>query len=338
MMPISLGQLASQFDCELRGDPDVQIASVASLRNARPGDLSFLSGAAFKPQLATTRAAAVILRAADAESCPTASLINDNPYACYARIATALYPPPAIKAGVHASAVIAPGASVAASAEIAANAFVGARSSIGENSFIGPGCMIGEDCVIGGNGRMLANVTVVRRATVGERFLFHPGVVIGSDGFGNAMTPAGWVKVPQLGGVRIGNDVEIGANTAIDLGALDDTVIGDGVRIDNLVHIAHNVKIGAHTAIAGQCGFSGSVVVGQRCMFGGQAAVAGHISISDDVIVNGRGMITKDLTQPGVYGSGFPSEPVKEWNRTVARVRRLQHLIDRVSRLEKGES
>lgn len=338
LVPISLGQLASRFDCELRGDADVQIASVASLHNAGPGALSFLSGAAFKPHLATTRASAVILRAADAESCPTASLINENPYACYARIAAALYPAPAIVAGVHPSAVIAPGASIAATAQIDANVFVGERSSVGANTYIGPNCVIGEDCVIGGNGRMLGNVNVVRRVTLGERFLLHPGVVIGSDGFGNAMTPAGWVKVPQLGGVRIGNDVEIGANSAIDLGALEDTVIGDGVRIDNLVHIAHNVKIGAHTAIAGQCGFAGSVVVGQRCMFGGQCGVAGHVSICDDVIVNGQGMVTKNVTVAGVYGSGFPAEPVKEWNRMVARFRRLPKLIERVTRLEKGES
>ena len=337
-MPISLGELARQFDCKLLGDADTQVASVASLRSAGPDALSFLSGAAFKSQLFATRAAAVILRAADADDCPTASLVHNNPYACYARIAAFLYPPPALEPGVHASAHVAASATISPSAQIAASVSVGERSTVGDNTYIGPGCVIGPDCVVGGNGRMLPNVTLVRKVTLGDRFILHSGVVVGSDGFGNAMTPEGWVKVPQLGGVRIGDDVEIGANSAIDLGALDDTVIEDGVRIDNLVHVAHNVRIGAHTAIAGQCGFSGSVVIGKRCMFGGQGGVAGHVTICDDVIVNGRGMVTKDIRQPGIYGSGFPAEPVKDWNRMVARFRRLEKLTERVSRLEKGES
>ena len=337
-MAISLGELATQFGCELNGDADTQIQGVSSLHNATDGSLSFLSGDAFKKQLASTRAAAVILRARDADDCPTACLINDNPYACYARIAAFLNPPAAVEPGVHQSADVSPTASVAASAQIAAHVSIGERTSIGENTYIGPGCVIGSDCEIGANGRMLANVTVVRDASIGERFLFHPGTVIGSDGFGNAMTPEGWVKVPQLGGIRIGDDVEIGANCALDLGALGDTVIESGVRIDNLVHIAHNVRVGEHTAIAGQCGFSGSVVVGKRCMFGGQSAFAGHIEICDDVIVLGKGMVTKSITEPGTYGTGIPALPVKEWGRLVARVRRLGTLIERVSKLEKGES
>ncbi len=337
-MATSLGELASRFGCDLQGDADVQIASVASLSNAGAGSLSFLSGSAFKKQLASTKAAAVILRAADADDCPTACLINDNPYACYARIAAALHPPPAVEPGVNSLAYVAPTAIVAASAQVAAHASIGDRATIGENTYVGPGCVIGADCVIGGNGKLLANVTVVRNVIIGERIIVHPGVVLGSDGFGNAMTPEGWVKVPQLGGVHIGDDVEIGANSAIDLGALEDTVIEDGVRIDNLVHIAHTVKIGAHTAIAGQCGFSGSVVVGKRCMFGGQAATAGHVTICDDVIVHGQGRVTKDITEPGVYGSGFPSEPAKEWNKKAARFRRLSNLIKRVDDLEKDKS
>lgn len=337
-MAISLGELASRFDCELRGDADTEIHQVASLNTATPNSLGFLSSDGFKRQLAQTKAAAVVLRAADVDDCPTDCLINENPYACYARIASFLNPPPTVEAGVHASADVSPTASVAASAQIAAHVSIGDRSTIGENTYIGPGCVIGSDCEIGANGRMLANVTVVRDAKLGERFLVHPGTVIGSDGFGNAMTPEGWVKVPQLGGIRIGNDVEIGANCTFDLGALGDTVIENGVKIDNLVHIAHNVRIGEHTAIAGQCGFSGSLVIGKRCMFGGQSAVAGHIEICDDVIVFGKGMITKSITEPGTYGTGIPALPVKEWGRMVARVRRLGSLIERVSKLEKGES
>ncbi len=337
-MPVSLGELARQFDCKLLGDADVQIASVASLGNAASDSLSFLSGAAFKTQLATTRAAAVILRASDAKDCPTASLVHDNPYACYARVAGFLYPPPAVEPGIHPTAVVSPSARISPSAEISAHVFVGDRSTIGDHTFIGPGSVVGPDCVIGDNCRLLANINIVRKVTIGSRVILHPGAVIGSDGFGNAMTAEGWVKVPQLGGVLIGNDVEIGANTAIDLGALENTVIDDGVRIDNLVHIAHNVRIGAHTAIAGQCGFSGSATVGKRCMFAGQSGVAGHLTICDDVILNGRGLITKSIDEPGIYSCAFPSEPVNEWNRMVARFRRLGNLIERVSKLEKRES
>lgn len=171
---------------------------------------------------------------------------------------------------------------------------------------------------------------------MGVRCILHPGVVIGTDGFGNAMTPEGWVKVPQLGGVRVGDDVEIGANTAIDCGSIDDTVIEDGVRIDNLVHIAHNVRVGEHTAIAAKCCFAGSVTIGKRCMFSGNSGSTGHVTICDDVIVSILGMITKDITEPGVYASSWPAEPVRDWNRNVARVRRLGSLNDRVKRLEKA--
>ncbi|MGI9272871.1 MAG: UDP-3-O-(3-hydroxymyristoyl)glucosamine N-acyltransferase [Woeseiaceae bacterium] len=337
-MAISLGDIATRFGCELNGDANVQIATVASLSNADSNSLSFLSSSSFKQQLATTKAAAVILRAADAADCPTACLVHENPYACYARVAAELHPVPALQPGVDKFASVSGTANVAPSAQISAFVSIGDRTTIGENTYIGPGCVIGSDCEIGANGRMLANVTVVRDATVGERFLFHPGTVIGCDGFGNAMTSEGWVKVPQLGRIRIGNDVEIGANCTLDLGALDDTIIDDGVRIDNLVHIAHNVRVGEHTAIAGQCGFSGSVVIGKRCMFGGQSAVAGHIEMCDDVIVLGKGMITKSIKEPGTYGTGIPAQPVKEWGRMVARVRRLGGLIERVSKLEKDES
>jgi len=336
-MAISLGELATQFACELHGDADVQIHGAASLGNADANSLSFLSSPAFKQQLAATTAAAVILRAGDVDDCPTACLVNDNPYACYARIAAVLHPSPAIEAGIHELASVSPTATVASSAQIAAHVSIGDRTTIGDNTYIGPGCVIGPDCAIGANGRLLANVTVVRNAVVGERCLFHPGVVVGSDGFGNAMTAEGWVKVPQLGGIRIGDDVEIGANCTLDLGALDDTVIEDGVRLDNMVHIAHNVRIGAHTAIAAQCGFGGSAVIGKRCMFAGHSGSVGHVTVCDDVILSGQGMITKNIAEPGIYASSFAAEPAREWNRKVARFRRLDKLIERVSKLEKGD-
>lgn len=337
-MATSLGELASRFGCELRGDADVKVSDVASLQGASPTSLSFLSGDAFKQQLAETSAAAVVLRAKDADDCPTACLIHDNPYACYALIAAHLHPAPAIEPGVHERAVVAESATVSSSAQVEALATICDGAIVGDGCYIGPGSVVGPGCEVGEASRLVANVTLARNVVIGARALIHPGTVIGCDGFGNAMTPEGWVKVPQLGRAVIGDDVEIGANCSIDLGALGDTVIENGVRIDNLVHIAHNVKIGEHTAIAGQCGFAGSAVVGKRCMFGGQAGMVGHISICDDVIIWGKGMVTKSITKPGAYGSGFPSEPAKDWNRKVARFRRLGKLIERVTKLENDKS
>ena len=335
-MPIKLGELAAQFDCELVGDPDRIIDNVAGLQNAGPKSLSFLSNPKFRSQLAGTQAAAIVLRAEDVDDSPTASLVSDNPYADYARMAAVIHPPPRYAPGVDASAVVSATAEISPTAHIAANASIGDRSTIGDNVYVGPGSVIGPGCSVGDDCRLIANVTLVRDVTLGLRGMVHPGVVIGADGFGNAMTPDGWVKVPQLGGVRIGNDVEIGANTTVDCGAIEDTVIEDGVRIDNLCHIGHNVHIGAHTAVAGMSGVSGSARIGKRCMLAGQSGVVGHIKICDDVVVSGKAVISKDITEPGVYASTFTAEPVGEWNRKVARFRRLGQLIERVSKLEKA--
>ncbi len=335
-MPISLGELATSFACELIGDPDVVVDDVASLFNAGPSSLSFLSNPAHMQQLSSTKAAVVILCADDAGESPTASLVNENPYACYARIAAVIHPAPSYEPGVHESAVIATTAKIAASAHIAPNAVIGDRSIIGENVFVGPGSVVGPDCVIADDCKLIANVTLTRSVRIGVRGIVHPGAVIASDGFGNAKTPDGWVKVPQLGGVIIGNDVEIGANTTIDCGALDDTIIEDGVRIDNLCMIAHNVRIGAHTAMASMTGIAGSTVIGKRCLFAGKAGAVGHVTLCDDVVVSGKGMITKDIKEPGVYAASFPAEKVSDWNRNVARFRRIDTLINRINRLEKA--
>ena len=337
-MPISLGELATRFGCDLDGDPDIVVNAVASLTSAGPGNISFLSNPALKQQLSSTQAAAVILRADDAADCPVASLISDNPYAIFARMAAQLHPLPVPVAGVHKSAVVDASARVAASAQIDALAFVGERTVIGENVYVGPGCVVGADCEVGDDCRFIANVTLPRAVVIGKRGIFHPGVVIGADGFGNAMTPDGWVKVPQVGGVRIGHDVEIGSNTTIDCGAIGDTVIEDGVRIDNLCMIAHNVQVGEHTAMAAMTGIAGSTVIGKRCMFAGSSGAVGHITICDDVVLGGRGTFTKDVTEPGTYASSFPSEKAQDWNRKVARFRRLDALDRRVKKLEKGDS
>lgn len=335
-MPISLGELATQFGCELVGDPGIEISGVASLSSASPASLAFFSNTAFRDRLQSTRAAAVILRAGDVKDCPVAALIHEDPYACYARMCTVVCPPPKIESGVHASAVVAESATLADSSHVAANAVVGERCVIGKNTYIGPGTVIGPDCVIGDDCRLVASVTLVRSVRIGERGIFHPGVVIGADGFGNAMTAEGWVKVPQQGGVLIGDDVEIGANTTVDCGALDDTIIEDGVRIDNLCMIAHNVHIGAHTAMAALTGIAGSTTIGKRCLFAGASGAVGHITVCDDVVVAAKTFLTKDVTKPGTYAASFPADEAGSWARQLARFRRLGVLSGRVKKLEKS--
>ena len=333
-MTISLGELATTFGCELIGDPDVVVDHVASLGNADSRSLTFLSNPAFKTQLSGTSAGAVILRPDDADASPVPVLLAKDPYACYARMAAVLYPAQTYAAGIHATAVVGSGADVSDSAHIAANATIDADARIGDNAYVGPGCVVGPGCIVGDHTRLLANVTLARAVTLGARCIIHPGAVIGADGFGNAMTPEGWVKVPQVGGVVIGDDVEIGANTTIDCGAIEDTVLEDGVRIDNLCMVGHNVRIGAHTAMAAHVALAGSAVIGKRCLLAGKSGTVGHITVCDDVVLSGKCMVSKDIKEPGVYASSFPQQPLREWNRQVARVRRLGALGDRVKKLE----
>ena len=333
-MPISLGELATRFGCELIGDPDAVVSEVASLPNATSRALTFLSNSAYKEQLASTQAAAVILRPNDAADCPVSAILHEDPYACYARMATILHPASAVAPGAHASAIVSDSASVADSAHLGANVVVGERSVIGDNVYLGPGTVVGPDCVVGDDCRLVANVTLARAVRIGRRGIFHPGVVLGSDGFGNAQTPDGWVKVPQVGGVVIGDDVEIGSNTTVDCGAIDDTVIEDGVRIDNLCMIAHNVRIGAHTALAGMTGIAGSATIGKRCLFAGNSGSVGHVTICDDVVVLARAVITHDIKEPGAYSGLFPAEPARDWMKFAARLRRVEALMKRVRKLE----
>jgi UDP-3-O-[3-hydroxymyristoyl] glucosamine N-acyltransferase len=333
-MPISLGELATRFGCELIGNPDSVVSGLASLPNATAESLTFLASKAYKEQLSSTKAAAVVLRPGDAADSPVASLLHDDPYACYARMATVICPPPAYAPGVHASAVIDATASVSESAHIAPHVVIGERSTVGNNVYLGPGTVVGPDCRIGDDCRFIANVTLARAVVIGKRGIFHPGVVLGADGFGNAMSAEGWIKVPQVGGVRIGDDVEIGANTTVDCGAIEDTVIEDGVRIDNLCMIAHNVQIGAHTAMAGMSGIAGSTTIGKRCMFAGMGGAVGHISICDDVIIGAKSFASKDITEPGTYLASFPAEPARDWAKKVGRFRRIEALQARVRKLE----
>ena len=333
-MARSLGELAAEYGCELVGDPANLVSRVATLANAAPDCLSFLANKAYAEQLAATTAGAVVLQSDDAPNCPVPALIHVNPYLVYARIASTLHPERAIEPGIHDAAYVDPAADVDPAAQVAANATLDAGAIVEAGAFVGPGVVVGPGCRVGADSRLLANCTLVRDVVIGKRCIVHPGAVIGSDGFGNAMSDSGWVKVPQVGGVRIGDDVEIGSNTTIDRGAIDDTVIEDGVRIDNLVQIGHNVRVGAHTAMAAFAGVSGSTVIGKRCMLAGQAGIVGHITICDDVVVGGATMISKDITEPGFYAGSFPAEKDRDWKRKVARFRRLGDLQDRVRTLE----
>jgi UDP-3-O-[3-hydroxymyristoyl] glucosamine N-acyltransferase len=319
----SLGELAVRFGLELRGEPDLRVSRVATLQHAAPGGISFFANARYRRQLAATRATAVVVAAADADSCPVAALIDPNPYLAYARIATLLHPAPAVVAGIHASAVVDAAARVDASAAIGPQSVVEAGAELGPRVFLGPGCIVQRGARIAADTRLIARVTVCRESRIGERCILHPGVVIGADGFGNAMDGRTWVKIPQIGAVRVGNDVEIGANTTIDCGAIEDTVIEDGVKLDNQIQIGHNVTIGAHTAIASCTGISGSTTIGKRCVIGGLVGMAGHLTIADDVVITGLSMISGSLRKPGSYTSGFPAEETRTWWRRVAQFRRL---------------
>jgi UDP-3-O-[3-hydroxymyristoyl] glucosamine N-acyltransferase len=335
-MQARLGELATQFGCELVGDPESAVTHVATLANAGPQSLSFLANPAYRAELAATRAGAVVVRSEDVEACPVSVLISRDPYETYARIAGVLHPPPTFPPGVHETAVVAASAKVSSRAHVGAHAVIGDDAAIEDDVSVGPGAVVGPRCRVGKATRLHANVTLVEDVRIGKRCIVHPGAVIGCDGFGNARGDTGWIKVPQIGGVEIGDDVEVGANTTIDRGTIDDTVIDNGVRLDNLIQIAHNVRIGEHTAMAAQTGVSGSTVIGKRCMFAGQTGIVGHISICDDVVIGGATMVSKDIREPGFYTASFPAEKDKDWKRKVARFRRLDDLVRRVASLEKA--
>ena len=333
-MPASLGELATEFGCDLVGDPEMRVDRVGTLANASPEAISFLASPAYRNQLKSTKAAAVILSEADAIDCPVAALIADDPYTTYARIARILHPPTSYPAGIHSTAVIADSASISDSAHVSANVVIGEDCVIADGVFIGAGCVLGKRCSVGRDSHVLVNATLVQDVRIGERTVIHPGAVIGSDGFGHARDDSGWLKIPQVGGVVIGNDVEIGSNSAVDRGAIDDTIIEDGVRLDNLVQIGHNVRIGAHTVMAGLSGVAGSTTIGKRCMIAGLAGLVGHVTICDDVVLTTQAVITKDIREPGVYSATFGVEKDKDWKRMVVRFRRLEALAKRVAELE----
>jgi len=319
----SLGELAVRFGLGLRGDPGLRVCRVATLVHAGEGAVSFLANPRYRKQLDSTRATAVLVSSGDAEKCPVAALIDPNPYLAYARIAALIHPQPWAAAGIHPSAVIAAGARIAPSATVGPLAVIEEDVELGERVYVGSGCVLQKGARVGADSRLGPRVSVCERVQIGERCILHPGAVIGADGFGFAADSGTWVKVPQVGSVRIGDDVEIGANTTIDRGAIDDTIVEHGVKLDNQIQVGHNVTIGAHTAIAGCTGISGSTAIGRRCMIGGMVGFAGHLTIADDVVVTGCSLVSASIKKAGTYSSGMPTVETRAWRRMVAHLRRF---------------
>ena len=338
-MTQTLGKLAAEVGAVLQNaDPDCEITGVATLQHAGKGEISFLANAAYRKYLKDTRAAAVILSPEDAAGYPAAALVSSNPYSSYARIASLISPPAAARQGVHPSACLDTDCQVAATAWIGPHCIVEKGAVIHAGVQLAGGCFVGANSNIGAGSRLSANVVICHGVTIGERVKIAPGAVIGSDGFGLANDGGQWLNVPQLGSVRIGNDVDIGSNTTIDRGALEDTVLEDGVKLDNQIQVAHNVCIGAHTAIAGCVGISGSAVIGKHCLIGGGSGIVGHLEIADHVIITGMTMVTKSISKPGVYSSGVPAQENDAWNRNYARLRKLDTLARKVLSLERAHA
>ena len=332
----SLSDLSARFGLDLRGDGDVQIQGVGTLKNGESNHISFLANRAYRKELPETGAGAVILKEEDADACPTNCLVASDPYLAFARISALFDPRPACKPGIHASAIVAESAKLGDGVSIGPNAVVGENCKLGDGCIVGPGTVLEEACELGPSCQLYANVSLGYGVKLGARVIVHPGAVIGADGFGIAFAKGQWEKVPQLGSVRIGDDCEIGANSCIDRGAIEDTVLEEDVRIDNLVQIAHNVWIGAHSALAGRVGIAGSTKIGKYCMFAGASGAAGHLEIADRTTVAAMSAVIRSITTPGTtWSSQLQARPIKEWQRNFARLQKLDELARTVKKLEK---
>ena len=338
---IKLGDIVTRFGGELIGDSNTRIRQVSTLESAESSDITFLAQIRYLPQLAKARAGAVILGSEARDATSLARIVCTNPYAYYAKVCTLLNPPPAAKPGIHKSAVVSKSARVAKSASIGPHAVVGDGAKIADKVIVGASCVIGADVCIGAGTRLHANVTVYHECQIGARCIVHSGAVIGSDGFGNAKEAGAWIKIPQIGRAVIGDDVEIGANTTIDRGAIGDTVIENGARLDNQIQIAHNVRVGANTAIAACVGIAGSAKIGSNCALGGASMIYGHINIGDNVNISAGTLIMKSLEKPGTYTGVYPFSSHQRWLKNAAHLRQLDDLVKRVrefeDRLDKAE-
>lgn len=330
----SLAELTDRFGGTVHGDAGIRIRQVAPLESAGPAEISFLTHRKYQKLLASSHAGAVILGGDSAEATTIPRIVCDNPYAYYARVAALLNPEPTPETGIHPAAFVHPAATVAATASIAACAVVEGGAKVGEHAIIGANSFVGRNASIGERTRLHPNVTIYHGCVVGKRGIIHSGAVIGADGFGMAMEAGRYVKIPQIGRVLIGDDVEIGASTTIDRGALGDTVIEEGVKLDNQIQIGHNCRIGAHTAIAGCAGIAGSVTIGSHCRIGGSAMISGHLSIADRVEVSGGTLIAKSITKAGTYTAVFPFSAHEDWLKNASLLRHLHEMMDRIRTLE----
>jgi UDP-3-O-[3-hydroxymyristoyl] glucosamine N-acyltransferase len=335
MSSIRLADLAQQLDAELHGDGELVITGVASMQTAQAGQITFMVNPRYRDQLAVCQASAVVMTEADLPFAHSAALVVKNPYLTYARMAQILDSTPQPAQNIAPSAVIDASATLGKNIAIGANAVIESGVVLGDNVVIGPGCFVGKNTTIGAGTRLWANVSIYHEIQIGEQCLVQSGTVIGSDGFGYANDRGNWVKIPQLGRVIIGSRVEIGACTTIDRGALDDTIIGNGVIIDNQCQIAHNVVIGDNTAVAGGVIMAGSLTIGRYCMIGGASVINGHMEICDKVTVTGMGMVMRPITEPGVYSSGIPLQPNKVWRKTAALVMNIDEISKRLKSVEK---
>ncbi|MCU7649423.1 UDP-3-O-(3-hydroxymyristoyl)glucosamine N-acyltransferase [Pseudomonas piscis] len=332
---MKLGQLAEFLGATLRGDAEKEITGLATLQEAGPAQLSFLANPQYRKYLVDSQAGAVLLKAAEAEAYAGDALVVVDPYLSYARVSHFFDPKPKAPAGIHPSAVIADDAQVDPTASIGAFAVIESGARIDAGVTVGAHCVIGARSVVGEGGWLAPRVTLYHDVRIGKRVVIQSGAVLGGEGFGFANSKGIWNKIAQVGGVTIGDDVEIGVNTAIDRGALADTIIGNGVKLDNQIQIAHNVQIGDHTAMAACVGISGSTKIGKHCMLAGGVGLVGHIEICDNVFLTGMTMVTHSITEPGAYSSGTAMQPAAEWRKSAARIRQLDDLARRLRQLEK---
>lgn len=332
-MKYRLSEIVAKFGGELVGE-DIEVSKILPTDLANDGDITFLSDKKYKKMLATCKASAIIISKSDAEDVSMPKIITDNPYFYFAQVSNLFNPEKRLKLGISANACVSDIAVIGLNPAIANNVVIG-DAKIGNDCQLYPNVVIGDNVVIGNNVKLYPNVTIYDGVNIGDNVTIHSSTTIGADGFGNAQNnQRHYLKIPQIGGVTIGNNVEIGANTTIDSGTFSPTIIEDGVRIDNLVQIAHNVKIGAHTGIAANVGIAGGTTIGKYCMLAGGAGITGHVTIADYTVIGGASNVGKDILEPGLYSGTFVAEPYKEWARTVVNIRNLSKLQARVKELE----
>jgi UDP-3-O-[3-hydroxymyristoyl] glucosamine N-acyltransferase len=333
-MTIKLSELAEKTGCRLHGD-DCLITNVSDLDAAKEGDLAFIYNPKYLDKIASTDASAIILKDIWLEQCPKPALVAENPRLAFVKAARLLNPEKRYQPGIAGSAEIAADVSVPESAYVGPNVVIEPGVILGENIQISANTVICSDARIGDNTVIHPNVSIGHSVEIGDNCIIYAGTVIGADGFGYERDGDHYLKVPQLGSVRIGNNVEIGANTAVDRGALRDTVIGDGVKLDNLVQIAHNVVIGKHTVMSGHSGIAGSTKVGEYCLIGGGVGISDNIEVCDNVVVMGRTLVSGSIDKPGAYASSMLTDEVKNWRKNALRFKHLNEMEKRLKALEK---